>query len=109
MKEEKISPGSLRFEGTIMNTGSINISRLVVAADISELSFEDAELNGCQLESRIAEIRNLKAGESRSVIWHFTHSPNQLRCGRKVHNGESFDYTVDWTHYRWNVKVVEIE
>src|SRR5215210_7086025 len=97
VKEEKIAPGSLRFEGTITNTSTTDISKAVVAAEISELSFKEDELHGCWLVSPIAEIRNLKAGETRAVIWYFNQGKNQLRCGRQVYRDrELFDYTVYW-------------
>jgi hypothetical protein len=109
VKEEQIAPGSLKFEGTIINTGAANISKVVVAADISELKFDDDALRGCKLEAPIAEIRNLRAGETRAVIWYFNQGEDQLRCGRPVHEGEAFTYKTDWSNFRWKVGVIEIE
>jgi len=110
VKQEKLAPGSLRFEGTILNTSARDISEVTVSAAITNLSFTDDALNGCGLESRIAKVKNLKAGETRAVIWYFTHDENQLRCGRRVYpDRETVTYTVFWDEYRWTVWVSEVK
>ncbi len=110
VKQEKIAPGSLRFEGNIMNTGAKDISEVIVSATINELRFDDPALEGCALESPIATVRNLKARETREVIWYYEQGDGHLRCGRRVHpEQETFTYRTYWNNFKWNVWVSKVK
>ncbi len=110
VRQEKNAPGSLRFEGNIINTGAKDISEVTVTATITQLRFDDPALDGCALQSPIATVRNLKAGEAREVIWYYEQGDGHLRCGRTIHpNQETFTYTTYWNSFKWNVWVSKVK
>jgi hypothetical protein len=111
VKTEYLAPGSVRFEGTIINTGDLDIEGCTVAAGIRELNFLDEDLSNCELMSTIAEVKNLKARETRSVVWYFNSDKSHLEGVPKGYNNDApFTYRVNWaTNFKWRVWIAAVK
>jgi len=111
IKSEYLAPGSVRFEGTIMNTGDREIEEFTVAAGIRELRFLDQALNNCEMVASIAKVKNLKAREIRPVVWYFNSEDSHLEgIPKGYNNDEPFNYRVDWaTNFKWRVWVDKVK
>jgi hypothetical protein len=108
---EYLAPGSVRFEGTIINTGDRDIEECTIAAKIWELKFYDEALSNCKLVSTIAKVRNLKARETRLVVWYFNSDNSDLEnIPKGYNNNEPFTYTASWANCcRWRVFVASVK
>ncbi|HEV2859605.1 MAG TPA: hypothetical protein VGX48_01205 [Pyrinomonadaceae bacterium] len=111
IKAEYQAPGAVMFEGTIMNTGDADIEECVIGARISGVKFEDEALSNCEMVSTIATVRNLKARETRDVVWYFNHDDSHLeKIPAGYNDGAAFTYTVYWTpNFRWRLSVAGVK
>jgi hypothetical protein len=108
---EPTAPGCVRFEGAIINTGEREIEECTVTARISKVRFYDEALRDCEMVSTIAKVKNLKARETRSVVWYFNDYESNLDGIPKGYNNDApFNYRVDWANgFRWRVGIAEVK
>jgi hypothetical protein len=110
VKSEELSYGHIQFEGFITNTGSADISEATVYVKISNIEFSDEDLNGSYLYDEVKVVKNLKAGETRPVIFRFKVGKDQIKgYPPKYNGGKPFRFTVYFTNYKWRVGVAAIK
>lgn len=109
-KSQELSKGNIQFEGFVTNTANSNASEVTIFVKIYDLKFADADLDGSYLYEEIATVKNLKAGETRPIIFRFKHDHDQLEgYPANYNNGKGFNYTIDWDNYKWRVGIANIK
>lgn len=109
-KSQEISNGYIQFEGFITNTASSAVSEATVFVKIYDIKFNNPDLNGSYLYQEVETVKNIKAGETRPIIFRFKQGNNQLEgYPANYNNGEPFNFTPDWSNYKWRVGIKNLK